>query len=285
MATPLSLKGAGIQKIQGHMVRPSHLPDFAQPPLDEVVLGVQFSPSPRYTSLNLKDVWDLYSAEYPEVQEKPALDPTFETFGGPSPQPSMQFHFGPPPLHSRVWFISSEQSHLIQFQQDRFLLNWRRRPTGGEYPHFEDISRMFSDNLTKLAHWFESIQSHPLEINQAEVCYINIVPVDAFASAGEWFTFWKPGKWNMEGLATTFGEVLHDTNGKPHARLIHELLSVSMADGESTAFRLSLTVRGAPLGNNIGAAMSFLKMGRERIVTRFTELTTELAHTSWGRLK
>ena len=269
----------------GNMVRPSHLPDFTHPPLDEVVLGVQFSPSPHYTSVILKDVWELYRGEFPRVQEMPALEPVFETFGGPSPQPSMEFHFGPPPLRSRAWFISPEQSHLIQFQQDRFLLNWRRRPTGTEYPHFEDIARMFSDSLTKLAHWLEGSQSHPLEINQAEVCYNNIIPVDAFASVGDWFMFWKPGKWNIEGLTTTFREVLCDTNGKPHARLIHELMSVSMADGKSMAFRLSLTVRGAPLGSDIGSAISFLEMGRERIVTRFGELTTEQAHKVWGRLK
>jgi uncharacterized protein (TIGR04255 family) len=266
------------------MVRPSHLPDFVHPPLDEVVLGVQFSPSPYYTSVNLKDVWELYREEFSGVEEKPALEPAFETFGGPSLQPNVQFRFGPPPIRSRMWFISSEQNHLIQFQQDRFLLNWRRGPTGTEYPHFEDIAQMFSDNLTKLAHWFESIQSHPLEINQAEVSYINIVPVDAFASVGDWFIFWGGGKLNIEGLNTTFGEVLCDTNGKPYARLLHELLSVSMADGKSIAFRLSLTVRGAPLGSDISTAMSFLEMGRERIVTRFTELTTEQAHQRWGRL-
>ena len=72
------------------MARPEHLPDFESPPLDELVLGVQFSPLPGYSAVFAKDVWGLFRQQFPRVEEKPALDPVFETFGGTSPPPGMQ---------------------------------------------------------------------------------------------------------------------------------------------------------------------------------------------------
>jgi uncharacterized protein (TIGR04255 family) len=68
------------------MRRPDHLPDFTDPPLDEVVLGVQFTPVPGYASVHSMKVWDLFRAEFPKVEELPALEPQFETFGGVSAQ-------------------------------------------------------------------------------------------------------------------------------------------------------------------------------------------------------
>ena len=47
------------------MTRPDHLPDYSRPPLDEVVLGVQFASVPVYASVDAKGIWDLYRQEFP----------------------------------------------------------------------------------------------------------------------------------------------------------------------------------------------------------------------------
>lgn len=133
------------------MKRPDYLPDFNNPPLDEVVLGVQFAQVPGYASVFGMKVWDLFRSEFPKLQEHPVLESQFETFGGANIQAGPKIHVGAPPTVSRLWFISSDESHLLQFQPDRFIVNWRKRKETQAYPHFESIAERFEINLAELA--------------------------------------------------------------------------------------------------------------------------------------
>ena len=263
--------------------RPNGLPDFELPPLDEVVVGVQFDPPSEYSSIHTKDVWELFKNEFPKVQEQPQLEPTFETFGGVNPPPGINFKFGNGPLRCRYWFISDEQSHLIQFQEDRFLLNWRNRPKESEYPRFEKIAESFENNFSLLQSFYKKTFNVPLEINQAEVSYINIVNVDSYSELSEWIALSGLENIELEGLSVNFSEVIKDKDGKPFARLLHELQSVLTRDGKIKGFRFNLTFKGKPRGSEISDAMDFLFTGRSHIVNRFCELTTEKAHIAWER--
>ena len=264
------------------MKRPEHLPDFTNPPLDEVVLGVQFSPVQSYASVDARDVWGLFKDEFPNVQEQALLQPQFETFGGANLQPSFQFQVGAAPVGSRLWFVSAEENHLLQFQSDRFLTNWRKSPNPQPYPRFEAIAETFERNLISLTAHLESHLAYVMDVNQAEVSYINLIPVGDFSDAGKWFSVWNGGILNIEGINTSFNEVIKDQHGKPYARLFHAIQSVYSVDGRHKAFNLSLTFRGKPSGSDINSAMSFLTAGREAIVMRFKEMTTAAAHITWG---
>lgn len=264
------------------MQRPDHLPDFTDPPLDEVVLGVQFAPVPGYTSVHSMSVWELFQPEFPGIQEHLILEPQFETFGGANFQASPMIQVGEPPVGSRLWFLSPDENHLVQFQPDRFVTNWRKQPNPQPYPRFEGLSEAFEQNISKLAQHFEAEFSYGIDINQAEVAYINIIPVSDFSDAGDWFKLWNGGDIKVESLNTSFNEVIMGSDGQPIARLYHKIQSVFAVDGKHKAFRLSLTVKGKPQGNSIEAAMDFLKLGRDAIVTRFGEMTTEEAQKHWG---
>lgn len=261
--------------------RPEHLPDFSSPPLDEVVVGVQFTPPQRYSTVYTKDVWELFKDNYPSVQEHPLLEPSFETFGGSSPQSGLNFQFGLAPIRNRLWFIPNDHNHLIQFQDDRFLLNWRKRQNDQEYPHFESIAQSFEEYLNTLQNFFINSFECQLDINQAEVSYINIIPEADYSLVGEWFKFFNLRNVDLEAVKLNFTEVIKDPEGKPYARLVHELQSVITRDGKMRALRLSLTFRGKPAGAKIPEAIAFAYLGREKIVTRFKELTTKKAHNSW----
>ena len=265
------------------MERPSHLLDFTDPPLNEVVLGVQFAPVSNYTSAHSRNVWDLFKEEFPVVQEQPLFPPKFETFGGGNPQPIVQFSVGPPPLGSRLWFLSQDKSHLLQFQPDRFLINWRKQRNSQEYPRFERIAKSFDSQLRKLEQHLRRDFSYELDINQAEVTYVNIVPVAEFSDASDWFNIWGVDHFPIEALNANFNEVINNDERKPFARLIYAIQSAVVSDGKQKAFRLSLTFRGKPDGQSAGAGMKFIELGRNRIVTRFGEITTKMAHEKWGR--
>lgn len=266
------------------MQRPAHLPDFTDPPLDEVVLGVQFKPVPSFRSVHTKAVWDLYRDDFPRVEEKPLLQPQFETFGGANLQPSFQFQVGSP-VGSRLWFVSEEGNHLLQFQPDRFLTNWRRNPNSQPYPRFEGIVEAYLSNLTTLETHLSNHFSYAMDINQAEVTYINIVKVEDFSEAGRWFSLLSGDVLNIEGLNTSFSEVICDPPDKPFARLVHSIQSVYSIDGKDKAFNLSLTFRGKPASSDLTSAVAFLTAGREAIVMRFKKITTPYAHEQWGLKK
>lgn len=261
--------------------RPNYLPNFKSPPLDEVVVGVQFTPPLHYSTVNANDVWYLFKGNYPNVEEHPLLEPSFETFGGYSPRSRMGLQLKTAPLRNRLWFISDDQNHLIQFQEDRLLLNWRRRSNDPDYPHFESIAGSFHAYLNVLQDYFlESFESK-LDISQAEVSYINIINVNDHSRIGEWFNFFDLHCVNVESVSSQFTEVINGPDDKPFARMIYELQSVVTRDGNEKAFRFSLTFRGKPSDNKIADAMDFLYRGRETIVSQFKNLTTEAAHSEW----
>ncbi len=71
--------------------RPDHLPDFAEPPLDEVVLGVQFEPVSGYSAVYAKDIWELFRSEFPKVQEQPILPHSLKLSAEQTLRPALKF--------------------------------------------------------------------------------------------------------------------------------------------------------------------------------------------------
>lgn len=267
------------------MPRPDHLPDFTDPPLDEVVLGIQFSPVPGYTAIDSMDVWSLFKGEFPNVEEHSVLEPQFETFGGANVQAGPKIRVGSLPIGSRLWFLSEDGNHLLQFQPDRFVANWRRQPNAQVYPRFEGLCEAFEANVGKLRDHLKRRFDHNLEINQVEVGYINIIPVDEFSEMNGWLKMWENTKIEIEALNISFNEVFKSNDEKPYARLNHQIQSVYTSNGKRRAYRLSLVFKGKPAGEDIASAIAFLQTGRDAIVTRFGEITTERAQQAWGRVK
>lgn len=267
------------------MDRPNNLPEFTNPPLNEVVLGVQFDPCPTFTQIHAHAVWALFRGEFPKVQEQTLLEPQFETFGGGS-LPGMNVKFGPPPLHSRLWFSAQDNSHLFQFQDDRLLLNWRSLSDKSEYPRYDVIAPKFKTYLADLVRFFDEELSHVLTVNQAEVTYVNLIPCSNFGEIDNWLSIFKLGTIHPEVVSASFSEVISKEDKGPLARLFCEVHTVmSTDDKKSLALRLALTFRGLPESNQLSDVMDFLNLGRVSIVNRFTELTTEQAHKTWGRIK
>jgi len=106
------------------LVRPDNLPDFTNPPITEVVLSNQFAPPSGYCEVYAREVWAIFEKAFPTIEEKPQLPPSFEVFGGPE-MPGMKLNFWSGVIHNRYWFLVPNKTELIQFQQDRFIHNWR----------------------------------------------------------------------------------------------------------------------------------------------------------------
>ncbi|WP_324779905.1 TIGR04255 family protein [Thiobacillus sedimenti] len=261
--------------------RPDGLPDFRDPPLNEVVLGVQFSPVKGYQQIYAGEVRNLFKSEYPQVQEQPPLPPEFEAFGLSSPSAKINLVTGA--THDRFWFLTPLGDELIQFQQDRLLHNWRK--VGDEtnpYPRFEAMLDRFRSELERLQAYMGGFSAPALAINQCEISYINHIDVDSSRS-DDWLRYVSFAT-EPDDFSLNFREVIRDSEGRPCARFSCEAVT-GMKSGSRRTIVLTLTVRGAPKGPEIDSALDFITSGRKVIVSRFADVTTDVAHKKWGRVK
>jgi uncharacterized protein (TIGR04255 family) len=263
------------------MLRPADLPNYGSPPLNEVVVGVQFTPISGYSTVDTAAIWELFRSEFPIVQEQPPLPPQFETFGG-GQSSEIQIQFSPISGQIRLWFATELGDHLLQFQPDRLLLNWRYNGNG-VYPHFEQIIAVFHDCLSRLDQHILSSKAHRLDINQIEITYVNVIPVESVSDLHKWLHIAPTSEFPIESMNVNFTEVVRTEDEKPVARVHHNLRSMVSIDGRSKAFQFDITYRGKPTVTGILGAIELIGSGRRAIVNRFTQLTTDEAHTAWSR--
>lgn len=266
--------------------RPDHLPDFQTPPLNEVVVGVQFAPARGYQQIRASEVWGLYKAQFPAVEEMPPIPPAFETFGLSA---GAQINFGivTGAQHDRFWFLSPGGDELIQFQQDRLLHNWRKvGDQKNEYPRFERMVLKFEAELLRLETYFAELAPQTLNCNQAEISYINHMDLngDSLRKIDDWVRFFDFGEREPDEVSVSLRRRLKSADGKPFGRLTCELNTAVNSQGHRILV-LTLTVRGAPSGPTVAAALELLKRGRDVIVEEFAAITTDSAHKVWGRIR
>jgi uncharacterized protein (TIGR04255 family) len=259
------------------------LPDFNNPPLNEVVLGVQFVPPLGYQQIHAGEVWSLFKDSFPEVVEQPPLSPQFETFGFPQ-QPKMSFGLMTGSQHDRFWFVTKNGEKLIQFQNDRLHHNWRK--VGDEtnpYPRFEFMIADFESELRAIEKYFSTLHPQALNCNQVEMSYINHLIPDKGETTSDLINIISDKDLQADDFNFGYRRIVNDTNGQPCGRFYVELLPAVKQDG-TRVFSLNLTVRGAPSSPTIDSALQFMKNGRELIVKEFDRITTESAHERWKRV-
>lgn len=263
-------------------MRPNDLPDYTTPPVDEVVLGLQFAAIPGYRSVDSANVWELFRDEMPMVLEQAPLFPQFETFGG---QPSFNFFppFGLNAQSPRLWFLSKDENHIVQFQPDRLLVNWRKVNGNGIYPRYEMIKENLISAFKKVDQFAIHEKSQRISINQAEISYINVIPISDFSEIGSWLSTDFRATENDDTFNFNSSMVIKGDDGNPIARLYREIQVGSYPSVGTLALRLNLTFRGKPELDSIDSAVSFINLGRISIVNEFTRITTDFAHKSWGQ--
>ena len=101
------------------------LPQFDQPPVEEVSLGVHFQPLSSLHLVHIGALAQEWSGDYPETEEWPAMPPASDE-DAPLPKPGVQVQVLDRVPFPRIWFVSRDQTLVRQIQRDRFVQNWRR---------------------------------------------------------------------------------------------------------------------------------------------------------------
>jgi uncharacterized protein (TIGR04255 family) len=264
------------------------LPEFDAPPLNEVVVGIQFQPANNYQQIRVFEVWQLFRQAFPVVVEQPPLPPQFETFGAGTGLPSFPFQLLSGATHDRFWFTREPQSELIQFQQDRLLHNWRKiDPKGGAYPRFENILSQFANEAKALEDYFHGLGGNErMVVTQCELSYINQIPLPAEERfrPQDWLSFVAENQSPVDEFGSSVKRVLQSRDGGRYGRLYRE--SGTAFDGSGRKMLVfNLTARGRPASDNLQGALEFMTLHRQMIAEEFIASTTENAHRLWKRTR
>jgi uncharacterized protein (TIGR04255 family) len=275
------------------------LPDFENPPLVEVALGVQFDPIPALRSAHLGLWWQRFRRELPRVEEMPPLPPEVELFGvQTATAPRARLMISSAAVINRTWFMNENGSQVAQVQPDRFLHNWRKVASEDTYPRYEPIAEEFMSKLDSLQRFVEDEKlGGPFRINQCEVHYVNVIGGGESAPV-EWSGHKDPGAvvaalripvsetlGAPEDSTLTMRHLILSPAGKPVGRLTIRLEPIFLVVENQESYRLQLTARGEPIGEGLEGVSRFLELGHRVIVNGFTEITTPSMHKVWRRLQ
>jgi uncharacterized protein (TIGR04255 family) len=264
--------------------RPVDLPDYDDPPVNEVVIGIQFDQT-AITGAHIGLFWEGLRAEFPKASEQPPLESKIESF---EPRrfsaPSVEFTSW---RGSRYWLTSEDDVELIQIQTDRLIYNWRRGPRNARYPHFEAIQERFWKIVERWSGFLKNIEQ-PFKLTQWELTYINhILTPDGQPALGDALSFWGGELDHALGGAAEAGRMeaqrILTENTSPWARMyVSVTTGVRMDQVPLIAFEL--TVRGPPENEEIWEiTRDRLFKARHQIVTAFDTLTTPRMHAIWGK--
>jgi uncharacterized protein (TIGR04255 family) len=267
--------------------RPSHLPDYQNPPIDEVVVGVQFPPIPNFQDVHAGLYWQNVRNDYPRTETQPRLEGPIETDELPQANTAViSIPFGM--TQARTWLISETDDYLIQMQNTRFIQNWRRRRD--PYPHFEAILNLFEDHYTQFRELLSTEKLQEPIVQQVEVSYINWItdlPISKFLKPGTSAEIHINGRpqdpedqsWGARYRLSTSTDIVERLHVVSQAavRPIPEMV---------TGVIFQLVYRAARAeGLSTEEVLRLMSSGRDIIVNTFDELTTTDAHAVWGKLK
>lgn len=153
------------------------LPDYEQPPVIEVVIGLEFLPLPGLGAIGLVGLRERWRALFPKAQEHVPIVSSGQP-GIVIQGVGLQIGGGALPL--RLWMISENEDKLLQVQNDRLVLNWRRlegTQADGPYPRYKTLRPLFQDRLTDFMSYLTEEGIGDVQPTIAEVSFINAIEV------------------------------------------------------------------------------------------------------------
>jgi uncharacterized protein (TIGR04255 family) len=267
--------------------RPPHLPDYRNPPIDEVVVGVQFLPITNFQDVHVGLYWQKVRSDYPRTETQPRLEGPIETAGPPKASvPTLSIPFAP--TQARTWLISEADDYLIQIQNTRFLQNWRYRQA--QYPHFEAILELFEDHYQKFRDLLSDEGLQEPTVQQIEVSYINWVtglPMSRFLKPGTSAAI-KINDLPQEPEDQDWGARYLLSNSADTIERLHVACqsAVRPVPNMQRGNLFQLVYHAARVeGFGTDEILRLMPKARDIIVSAFDELTTDDAHAVWGKLQ
>jgi uncharacterized protein (TIGR04255 family) len=264
------------------------LPDFNKPPINEVVLGVQFDKLTNFSTIHPGLLWQKIRTEYPKYTIQPEIAPDKETFEVPKLPKAPKAIFSITPPVPRCWFLDEPENKLIQVQPDRFLHNWKKMTGKEDYPHYSNILPEFKKQWNTFLGFINEEKVGIVNMNHWEVTYVNYIYIGEgwkdlgdmpklfpFISTNQLETHLHTPEVVTTSLVYAFPEKL--------ARIYIELSPAFRRSDNKPLIQFKLTAKGQLTSNDISELYKQLDFGREIIVKSFTDMTSSEAHRLWER--
>ncbi|MCK4795232.1 MAG: TIGR04255 family protein [Desulfobacteraceae bacterium] len=265
------------------------LPEYDNPPLIEVVFGVQFKELKELKTPHVGAFWEkIGKTEYPKFEENLPLAHIIESYGEPqakSPGVTVSA-LNAPPL-PRFFFISEDQKRLIQLQKDRFLQNWRKRGEDDEYPRYGSLYPQFAKSWKLFRDFVGDQDLDKLQPDQYELTYVNHIKQGSgwtneqdIEKVFPWFKckIENNSSDKLENVSWRRIYKFPDNAGRLHVSMQQAFI----IDKKTPVLVLNLTARGFVEGG----LKDWFDMAHEQIVRIFTDLTgPSVQKTIWKRKK
>jgi uncharacterized protein (TIGR04255 family) len=271
------------------------LPEFENPPLVEVFLAVQFDRIEQLRTPQLGLLWQRFRDRFPQVEEKPPLDPMVEPVeptDARQPELSLRIELLDQPPTPRLWFLDKEGRELVQVQRDRFVHNWRKVGEGDTYPRYERLRATFEKELRTFQQFLTDEGLGDFSPNLCEVGYINHIVVGGdFTHVGQLaavVNLWCPRE--RDPILPQPDEVrfraryrISSDEARARGHLLIEGYPGVREQDHTALLVLALAARGKPTSADIDGVLDFLDFGRRWVVQAFASITTLEMHRHWRR--
>ena len=261
-------------------------PSFKNPPIIEVIAGVQFENPLNFRTLDLADIWDDFGKDkFTDYREMRPLDPIL-------PDNVRVIEMSDLPRMRRFWFETPNDEELIQVQQDRLVYNWKRPSDNLNdkncYPRYEAVIENFFQYYESFSKGMERKGVKAENPSVMELTYVNLidVPDGGVSEIGECF---KDASWsNQKRVLPPPENIQHRNFFKIPDLPLMLFTDLSMRqrvhDGK-IAFHYELSVRG-PINNFSNKSMrEWFDNARLWITFGFVDSTTECMHKIWEKEK
>jgi len=254
------------------------LPDFADPPVTEAVLGIELSPVQGWSIPHYGLLWAKVKDRYPHFEVHPPLQPSVGSEGQLVRRILVQVTAVPA---VRCWFLEEGASHLMQVQSDRLIHNWRKRQPGDKYPRYESLRAALAEDWRVLVEFCQENGLGAPQVEACEVTYVNHIPrgsgwerpADIPEIIPAWTGSLIAGGPRSVALDLTYG--LQDVEGR---------LRVHFEPSQQwDALQLTLTAQGAPGSTEFDGALAWLDQARAQAVHAFADFTSTKMHQLWQR--
>lgn len=263
---------------------PSRHPTFDKPPINEVVCGLTFRHLVSMQAPHYGLFWQTIRKQFPKTRTVPPLNAPIEVGAGQG----ISFTVDPTVAQlPRVWFISEDESTLVQLQQDRFLFNWRAGH-GTTYPRYKNIIRSFQSLLEKFQKFVETNGLGDLYFTQGEVSYINhIVRGAGWSSFGEVGEIFPDFSWRLGTRILSAPESFNFRSNHSYAGgtlLVAMQTARSSAENQEQIIRFDLTARGEVVSSGSAEMWNWFRDANTYIVDAFIDLTSKnMQREIWKR--
>ena len=261
------------------------LPSYDDPPVQEVAVSVQFAPLPPSFLVHYGRIWTELEADYPRCDVQPPLAPMQIA----PARPMIRFDLDAVPT-ARAWFISDDDTRLVQLQPDRVAFNWRRRGDAA-YPRWSEVSAEFNRIVALTTAYCESNGFDALRHRAVEVTYHNIHLLSPDERPEQYLRAFREDRGTTEEgppVGLRLQEIRTMTQDNFSGSLVSDAFLADNTDGNTDGKELHLQlVATIDLANDTApnAVGRAAELGRATIVRSFTHQTTEYAHDRWRLIR